>query len=248
MMRIHSRTASRAVSLLLALLALFTIRVPAAYAAEFHPSDVTLTFQLTEVPADYRLDVTVYLMNTTTDTEYEVSAHYMGDYTNTASITTGHYEVTGAKANDYEGVGYMLTIDQTSFDVTGNMTLTGKLELGSSSQEQDGFDGEEEPLTVGGVPLTGSTELVESGGEELEQTEQEQAEPEQTAEPDAEQVTEPVTEQDEEQSAEQTTEAAPESDNLEGELEIVALVLVILAVTIGISALVVALRNRANKL
>ena len=245
-----TRLQSRLCWLSVLLAALFLFCIPGAWATAVPPSDATLTFALTEVPEDYRLDVTVSLRNSDTGEDYDITAHYVGGYTNTAMVKTGHYEVTGADIHDYEGVGYMLTLDQTSFDMAGDMTLTGRLTLGSASQEQDGYDGEEGELTVGGQPLTGDTELVDPGDGPDEEPAPEPAgepdsEPEATPDPEPELELEPEPEAPAEEETEPDTE--PEG-SLEGVLGTVALVLVVLAVTLGLSWVVVTLRNRATRL
>ena len=243
-----TRLQSRLCWLSVLLAALFLFCIPGAWAAAVPPSDATLTFALTEVPEDYRLDVTVSLRNSDTGEDYDITAHYVGGYTNTAMVKTGHYEVTGADIHDYEGVGYMLTLDQTSFDMTGDMTLTGRLTLGSASQEQDGYDGEEGELTVGGQPLTGDTELVDPGdGPDEEPAPEPAGEPDtaQEATPDPEPELEPEPEAPAEEETEPDTE--PEG-SLEGVLGTVALVLVVRAVTLGLAWVVVMRRNRATRL
>lgn len=232
------------------LAALFLFCIPGAWAAAVPPSDATLTFQLTEVPADYRLDVTVSLYNSDTGEDYTVTAHYVGDYTNTAMVKTGHYEVTGVDIHDYEGVGYMLTLDQTSFDMTGDMTLTGRLTLGSASQEQDGYDGDEGALTVGGQPLTGDTELVDPGdGPDEEPATEPTVEPDTTPEGETGESPDPEPEPEvPEVPAEEPESGTEPEGSLEGVLGTVALVLVVLAVTLGLSWVVVMLRNRATRL
>lgn len=234
------------------LAALFLFCIPGAWATAVPPSDATLTFALTEVPEDYRLDVTVSLRNSDTGEDYDITAHYVGDYTNTAMVKTGHYEVTGADIHDYEGVGYMLTLDQTSFDMTGDMTLTGRLTLGSASQEQDGYDGEEGALTVGGQPLTGDTELVDPGdGPDEELVPELTVEPDSGPEGEAGESPDPEPEPEPEPEAPTEEETEPDTEpagSLEGVLGTVALVLVVLAVTLGLSWVVVTLRNRATRL
>ena len=244
-----TRLQSRLCWLSVLLAALFLFCIPGAWAS-VPPSDATLTLALTEVPEDYRLDVTVSLRNSDTGEDYDITAHYVGGYANTAMVKTGHYEVTGADIHDYEGVGYMLTLDQTSFDMAGDMTLTGRLTLGSASQEQDGYDGEEGELTVGGQPLTGDTELVNPGdGPDEEPAPEPAGEPDSEPEGETGESPDPELEPEPEAPAEEETEPDTEpAGSLEGVLGTVALVLVVLAVTLGLSWVVVMLRNRATRL
>ena len=89
-------------------------------------TDAILTFQLTEFPDEYRNDVTVSIENTDTGDTYDITAHYVGTYTNTLHVLKGHYQITGVDIHDYNNVGYALTLDPggTLLDETDGFDVT----------------------------------------------------------------------------------------------------------------------------
>lgn len=211
-------------------------------------TDAILTFQLTEFPDDYRNDVTVSLENTDTGDTYDITAHYVGTYTNTLHILRGHYQITGVDIHDYNNVGYALTLDPDGtlldetdgFDVTGDVTLTGKLVSGV-------YDncGEESTLGDAGVGVVDDPVMPDNTEEPgLETTEP--AEPDQSGTPDAGQ--ESPDEPDAGQASPDVPDAVPDTgETLEGPLGTVALILVIIAVACIAAWIWSSLRNHMQQ-
>ena len=227
--------------LFLVLALVFCVGAAPAHAAP----DAILTFQLTEYPDDYRNDVTVSLENTDTGDTYDITAHYVGTYTNTLHISQGHYQITGVDIHDYNNVGYALTLDPggtlldetDGFDVTGDVTLTGKLVSGV-------YDncGEESTLGDTGVGVVDDTVTPDTTGEPG----QEPTEPDQSGTPDAGQ--ESPDEPDAGQASPDVPDAVPDTgETLEGPLGTVALILVIIAVACIAAWIWSSLRNHMQQ-
>lgn len=208
-------------------------------------TDAILTFQLTEFPDEYRNDVTVSITNTDTGDTYDITAHYVGTYTNTLHVLKGHYQITGVDIHDYNNVGYALTLDPggtlldetDGFDVTGDVTLTGKLVSGV-------YDncGEESTLGDTGVGVVDDPVTPDTPGE----PEQEPTEPDQSGTPDAGQ--ESPDEPDAGQASPDVPDAVPDTgETLEGPLGTVALILVIIAVACIAAWIWSSLRNHMQQ-
>lgn len=230
-MKFLSVLRAAAVSLVLMLVCL-SFGTPAYASPSPGTVDALLTFQLTEVPADYQYDVTITLLNTDTQETYNITAHFVGDYTNTATVRSGHYLLTGVQINDYYAQGYVFTPSMEEFDVTGDMTFTGTLRLGSDVAADEGY-------TDGCVPTdpTYSDEYPEGAYVEPDvpdeppedapdETVSEETVPEKTV-PEEDTVIAPTEDDVTEEPSENTD---TEEGNLEGVLGAIALVLVVIAI------------------